>query len=111
MKWDTDHNLDWNWWYIRLYFQEHRRHLVDRFHATLNLRGSGDTLEETKTDAFNAPETADKKKYNNWLQFRRYVRQCYTANHQIRKPTPTDPNSPPQTPFTIMQEDRGTARM
>jgi hypothetical protein len=59
MAWDTGHNLDWNWWYIRLYFQEHRRHLVDRFQATLNLMGSGDTLEETKTDAFNAPETAD----------------------------------------------------
>ena len=59
MAWDVNHNLDWNWWYIRLYFQEHRRYLVDRFQAELYLMESGDNPEETKTVAFDAPETAD----------------------------------------------------
>ena len=59
MAWDMNHNLDWNWWYIKLYFQEHRRYLVDRFQAELYLMESGDNLEETKTVAFDAPETAD----------------------------------------------------
>ena len=58
MTWDTDHKLDWNWWYIRLYFQDHRRYLVDRFQATLNLRGEQQGRPEETTNPSNAPNTA-----------------------------------------------------
>jgi hypothetical protein len=58
MEWDTSHNLEWNWWYIRLYFQEHRRQLIDRFHATLNIRREKGTAAET-TNTLNTTRTAD----------------------------------------------------
>jgi hypothetical protein len=59
MKWDTDHNLDWNWWYVRLYFQEHRRHLVDRFQATLNRMEEQQGTPGETTDTLEAGRIAD----------------------------------------------------
>jgi hypothetical protein len=59
MKWNTDHNLEWNWWYVRLYFQEHRRHLVDRFQATFNRMEEQQGTPGETIDTLEAGRTAD----------------------------------------------------